>query len=222
MSESKKIVAIGDIHGCHKSMEALWEKLEPYKEYKHVFIGDYIDRGPSSKQVVDFLLEVQRERDCVFIRGNHEQMLLDAIDHQDVKLWLVNGGRSTLESYNSSEKKILIPDEHLYFFRKTLLYYETESYFFTHAGAPPYQTIEESKNDPTMLQYFLWGRDHIGVFNTEWEKTVVFGHTPRSTPIRKDKMIGIDTGCVYNELGYGKLTAVLLPEEKYVQQLSLD
>jgi len=222
MSNTQKIVAIGDIHGCLKSIEALWVKLEPYKDYLHVFVGDYIDRGPSSKQVVDFLLSVQRERECVFIRGNHEQMLLDAVDYNEVKLWLVNGGRSTLESYNSSEEKIKMSDEHLYFYRNTRLYYNSKDYFFTHAGAPPDRTIEESMADPEISDYYLWGRDHIGLFSTLWEKTVVFGHTPRSTPIRKDNMIGIDTGCVYNELGYGKLTAVLLPEEEFIQQISLD
>ncbi|HMB97083.1 MAG TPA: metallophosphoesterase family protein [Balneolaceae bacterium] len=222
MTNPQKIVAIGDIHGCLKSLEAIWKKLEPYKEYKHVFIGDYIDRGPSSKEVVDFLLKVKNERECIFIRGNHEQMLLDAVDRDQIKLWLMNGGRSTLESYNSAEDNIRIPDEHLYFYRNTELFYDTKDYFFAHAGAPPDQKIEDSIEDSEVSDYFLWGRDHIGLFGTVWEKTVVFGHTPRSHPIRKDNMIGIDTGCVYNELGYGKLTAVLLPEEEFIQQLSLD
>lgn len=222
MTNPQKIVAIGDIHGCLKSLEAIWKKLEPYKDYKHVFIGDYIDRGPSSKEVVDFLLSAKNERECIFIRGNHEQMLLDAVDRNEIKLWLVNGGRSTLASYNSGEDKIRIPDDHLYFYRNTELFYDTKDYFFAHAGAPPDQKIEDSIGDAEVSDYFLWGRDHIGLFGTAWEKIVVFGHTPRSHPIRKENMIGIDTGCVYNELGYGKLTAVLLPEEEFIQQLSLD
>jgi len=222
MTGSEKFVAIGDIHGCLKSLKALWKKLEPFKDYKHIFIGDYIDRGPSSKGVVDFLLEAKRERDCVFIRGNHEQMLLDAIDKGEMKLWLINGGKSTLESYNSNEENYYLPDNHLYFYRNTKLYYDTENYFFSHAGAPPELPVAQSIKDSEYSDYFLWGREHLNVFETNWEKTVVFGHTPRSYPIKKEKMIGIDTGCVYNELGYGKLTAVVLPGEEFIQQLSLD
>ena len=93
---------------------------------------------------------------------------------------------------------------------------------FVHAGAPPHQTIKQSKNESQSDHFFLWGREHLNAFETPWEKTVVFGHTPRPFPIQKTNMIGIDTGCVYDELGYGKLTAVILPDAEFVQQESLD
>lgn len=218
---NKSIVAIGDIHGCVRSLEALWKKLEPYKDHIHVFIGDYIDRGPDSKAVVDFLLEVQNERESVFLKGNHELMLLNSLATGNKKNWILNGGQTTLDSYNI-ENVHGLPDNHLDFYLSLKLYYETDDYFFVHAGAPADQTLEESKTDETMNDYFLWGREHLNAFETPWEKTVVFGHTPRAHPIRKQNMIGIDTGCVYNKTGLGKLTAVVLPETKFIQQVSLD
>ncbi len=219
---NNQIVAIGDIHGCVRSLKTMWNILKPYKEATHVFIGDYIDRGPDSSLVVEFLLDVRFDRNCVFLRGNHEQMLLDALNRNEVDNWIYNGGESTLKSYDNPQRLSDLPASHIEFYHETKLYYDTDSYFFVHAGAPPHQTIEQSKNDPKAEHFFLWGREHLNAFETPWEKTVVFGHTPRPYPIRKPKMIGIDTGCVYDELGYGKLTAVVLPETKFIQQTSLD
>lgn len=217
-----KLVAIGDIHGCLKSIEALWNKLEPWSNLPHIFVGDYIDRGPDSKGVVDFLLEIQSERDCIFLRGNHEQMLLDAYEKGDAYNWMMNGGDSTLRSYGDDIRVTEIPGNHIEFYKSTKLFYQTDQYFFVHAGAPPHQSLLKSIEDEGSANFFLWGREHLNVHTTAWEKTVVFGHTPRQAPIKRDKMIGIDTGCVYNRLGYGKLTAVILPETKFIQQKSLD
>lgn len=219
---SKSIIAIGDIHGCANTLKTLWDKLESYKDSLHVFIGDYIDRGPSSKAVVDFLLEARHERNCIFLRGNHEQMLLNALHKHETTNWLINGGNATLKSYNHSRDLSRLPEEHIAFYEETLPYYESEDYFFVHAGIPPHQTIESSKKDPDSGYFFLWGREHLNAFETPWEKTVVFGHTPRPHPIKKANMIGIDTGCVYNKPGYGRLTAVILPETAFIHQLSLD
>jgi len=219
---NEQIIAIGDIHGCLKTVKALWKKLEPHSDHIHLFIGDYIDRGPDSKGVVDFLLKKKNERKCVFLRGNHEQMLLDALEKGDAYNWMLNGGDTTLKSYGDQVRVNEIPQDHIDFYTLTLPYYETDNYFFVHAGAPPHQTLKESKSDPEARKFFLWGREHLNAAETAWEKTVVFGHTPRSSPIKKNKMIGIDTGCVYNRLGYGKLTAVQLPEMKFFQQSSLD
>lgn len=221
MSE-QTFVAIGDIHGCRQSMEALLKKLADYTERTLIFIGDYIDRGADSKAVVDFLLDYRKDVDTIFLRGNHEQMLLDAVDEGDVELWMMNGGRSTLKSYGTDARELNLPDDHLQFYRDTKMYYDTEDYFFVHGGLLPHRTIAESINNDTDDKEFLWERSHLNAFETNWEKTVVFGHTPRPHPIQKDKMIGIDTGCVYGSLGYGKLTAALLPEEEFIQQVCID
>jgi len=219
---TNKIVAIGDIHGCVRSLKTLWNKLKPHRDALHIFIGDYIDRGPNSKGVVDFLLDVRHDRKCIFLRGNHEQMLLDALLKDEKHNWMYNGGDITLKSYNNPRHVSDLPQDHLDFYKETRFYFESDDYFFVHAGAPPHQTLEQSKDDVRSEHFFLWGREHLNAFETPWEKTVVFGHTPRPYPIRKPNMIGIDTGCVYNEIGYGKLTAVVLPQTEFIQQQSLD
>lgn len=218
----QKFIAVGDIHGCLKSMEAILNKLEPYYDRTFVFVGDYIDRGPASRQVVDYLLDFQEEVDCIFLRGNHEQMLLDAFKREELSLWMMNGGRSTLKSYGSSNDTIELPEGHQEFYESTKYYYDTEDYFFVHAGVSPGKTIAQCLEDEKSIHDFLWERSHLNAFETPWEKTVVFGHTPRPRPIQKNHMIGIDTGCVYDRLGYGKLTAVKLPEEEFIQQVCLD
>jgi len=218
---SQQLIAIGDIHGCVESLKALWKKLQSYPDAKIIFIGDYIDRGPDSKGVVDFLIAHQNDRDCIFLRGNHEQMLLDSLDSNRDYNWMMNGGDTTLNSYGVDIASD-IPTDHIEFYKNTKLYFDTDEFFFVHAGVPPHQPIRETLETEEYNDFFLWGREHIDSFETPWEKTVVFGHTPRPYPIQKNKMIGIDTGCVYDKLGYGKLTAVLLPEITFIQQTSLD
>lgn len=221
MSE-QKFIAIGDIHGCSQSIVALLEKLQDHDDRKIIFVGDYIDRGPDSKKVVDHLLEFKQDHDCVFLRGNHEQMLLDAYEHNNLDLWLMNGGKSTLESYGATYDNLTLPEGHIDFYHSTKMYYDTDDFFFVHAGLSPAKTIADAVEDEAEVKEFLWERSHLNAFETAWEKTVVFGHTPRPHPIRKDKMIGIDTGCVYDSVGYGKLTAVLLPEVEFIQQKCID
>ena len=218
----RKYIAIGDIHGCFHSMEALLGKLEPYYDRQFVFVGDYIDRGPKSKQVVDYLLDFKEKVDCVFLRGNHEQMLLDAVHNGNKSMWMMNGGKATLNSYNPDGDTVSLPEDHMSFFENTPLYYDTDEFFFVHAGLSPGKTIAQSIEDENEVNEFLWERSHLNAFETPWEKKVVFGHTPRPKPIQKDKMIGIDTGCVFDRVGYGKLTAVKLPEEEFIQQTTLD
>jgi serine/threonine protein phosphatase 1 len=222
VTNSENIIAIGDIHGCCRSIEALLEKMSIYEDSQLVFIGDYIDRGPCSREVVDLMLELNEQRNCIFLRGNHEQMLLDALERGRLNLWLHNGGETTLRSYGTDPGEMEFPEEHIEFFRSTRLYYETPNYLFVHAGIPAHQTIKQSLEDPESYHEFLWTRDHINLIETPWEKKVIFGHTPRTIPIERPNMIGIDTGCVYSSFGYGKLTALLLPEEKFIYQFSLD
>lgn len=218
-----RFVAIGDIHGCARSVESLLEKLTPdYGKLEFVFVGDYIDRGPDSKGVVDLLVNFRQDYNCRFLRGNHEQMLLDAYDKDMLDLWLMNGGKTTLESYGAKYNELHRLEGHMDFYRETEFYYDTDDYFFVHAGIPPHMTIAQCLEDDETVHEFLWERNHLNAFETPWEKTVVFGHTPRPHPIRKDKMLGIDTGCVYESLGYGKLTAVVLPETEFIQQICLD
>lgn len=219
---SQDFVAIGDIHGCSKTLNALLDSLKPYSNRKFIFLGDYVDRGPSSADVVNSLISFSANNSCIFLRGNHEQMLLDVQNGSSIEQWSRNGGKSTIQSYMNENKKFELPYQHFHFYRNTKLFYETEKYVFVHAGLDPEYSVAKNLEDESMHEDFMWQRDHLHEQNF-WDKTVVFGHTPISTPLVKNNMIGIDTGCVFKNLhGLGKLTAVLLPEVEFIQQNCID
>ncbi|HKJ34820.1 MAG TPA: metallophosphoesterase family protein [Balneolales bacterium] len=219
----KKFIAIGDIHGCADTLETMLESIDEYTNRIYVFLGDYIDRGPDSRRVIDLLLDFEQSHQCVWLRGNHEQMLLEAMESDDYSLWLYNGGEATIRSYIKEFGSFQIPDIHETFYKDTTLYFDTSQYFFVHAGLNPNRTIKDSLKHDRYTKEFLWDRSHLQTNDNVWEKTVVFGHTPMMEPLLTKNMIGIDTGCVYGESrGMGKLTAVLLPEIKFIQKNCTD
>lgn len=210
------LIAIGDIHGCAETLDVLLEALAPNGEDHLVFVGDYIDRGPNSKAVIDRLLELRETHQCTFLRGNHEALMLGYLDRGEYELWRVNGGIATLSSYLTEERSIRIPRAHIDFIRETQLYLETDEFFFVHAGLKPEESIAAN-----LKQYdedvFLWERSHLATLELAWEKTVVCGHTPQPEPTDTEQLINIDTGCVYHmHPSLGRLTAVRLPEREYV------
>ena len=210
------LYAIGDIHGCRRTLEALLEEIGPTVDDHLVFIGDYVDRGPDSKGVIDVLLDLRQDCRCTFLRGNHEAMMLDFIDHNDLDLWHINGGDATLESYRV-DGQVHIPDEHIAFVRDTVSYHDEPDFFFVHAGLKPSLTIMENLARFSS-DIFLWERSHLSSSEYVWERPVVCGHTPQRDPIDKPKLICIDTGCVYIQYpGYGTLTAVRLPEREMIR-----
>jgi serine/threonine protein phosphatase 1 len=211
------LIAIGDIHGCAGTLDVLLDRIDPSSDDHLLFIGDYIDRGPDSKGVIDRLLELQDEVECTFLRGNHESLMLGYLDAGAFNLWRVNGGVSTLQSYiENGFSEIDIPEDHAEFVRNTKLYYETDDYFFVHAGLRPDLSVQENLEQEDE-EVYLWERSHLEADELAWEKTVVCGHTPQPDPIDEDKLILIDTGCVYHtEPGMGRLTAVRLPEREFI------
>ena len=212
------LIAIGDIHGCAATLNVLLDALELEPDDHLVFVGDYIDRGPDSKSVIDRLLDLREEYECTFLRGNHESLLLGYLDAGAFNLWRVNGGIATLQSYvEDGMADIEIPEPHAEFTRETKMYYETDDFFFVHAGLKADLTIEESL-EQCDEEVFLWERSHLDADEFAWEKPVVCGHTPRPEPINRDKLLMIDTGCVYHmQPGMGTLTAVRLPEREFVE-----
>lgn len=210
------LIAIGDIHGCLNTFERLWAQLAPAADDRIVFVGDYIDRGPRSSGVIDRMMELREMHDCVFLRGNHERFMLDYLDRGALTLWSQNGGLAALRSYGGNHTGADIPSEHAAFVRETRLYYETDDFFFVHAGLKPHLSIEENKrrfDEDT----FLWERSHMKASRLVWEKPVVCGHTPQPRPVNRDRLIAIDTGCIYHmHPGLGRLTAVYLPEREFV------
>ena len=195
---------VGDIHACLKPLQRLLAKIDPEPDEEVVFIGDYIDRGPHAREVVDYLLSLPFR--SVFLMGNHEQMLLDFLAGQNEELFLLNGGSATMRSYGGDSDNI--PAAHLHFFRKLLPTYETPDYLFVHAGIRPMVPLEQQ--DPKDL---IWIRQEFYQFVGKFPKPVVFGHTPLKQVMLADDRIGVDTGCVYG----GKLTCVKLPQREVIQ-----
>jgi serine/threonine protein phosphatase 1 len=210
------LIAVGDIHGCAKTLDLLLDELDPSPDDHLLFVGDYIDRGPDSKGVIDRLLELREEVDCTFLRGNHESLMLGYLDSGAFNLWRVNGGIATLQSYMQNAQDFDIPETHAEFVRNTKMYHETDDFVFVHAGLKADRTVQENLEDGDE-ETFLWERGHLQANDFAWEKTVVCGHTPQAEPIDQEKLILIDTGaCYHMQPGMGRLTAVRLPEREFV------
>ena len=169
-----------------------------------VFVGDYIDRGPRSREVVDYLL--RRPYRCVFLMGNHERMLLNFLGGEDEDLYLHNGGQEALRSYGGDPEDI--PASHLSFFQTLRPTYETPDYLFVHAGIRPMIPLAEQS-----IHDLIWIRHEFIRFIGTYPKPVIFGHTPLRQVLMVEDRIGIDTGCVYG----GKLTCLKLPQREIIQ-----
>ena len=207
----QKIFVVGDIHGCYDKLCALMDKI-PLNEARDqlIFIGDYIDRGPSSFDVVNYMIEIKKRiPGTVFIKGNHEDMLQNYLDGSDRFTYQLNGGQKTLDEYlNRSDNKdaFPIPSGHLEFFNSLELYYQTDDYIFVHAGLR-----EKVRLESQAQMDLLWIRDEFIYSNFDFGKRVVFGHTPFKEPLLQPNKIGIDTGAVYGNL----LTCLQLPEMEF-------
>jgi len=207
-----KTCIIGDIHGCHGPLSALLELVDD-QECRLVFLGDYIDRGPDSRRVLETLIQLKSRRpDTVFLRGNHEFMLLLAMDDGPLSLFLDAGGRQTLASYGLSpdadDPLAELPREHLRFLADLPLLHEDEHGIYVHAGIDPRRHLSMQGPD-----WCLWARDRFIRARLDLDRPVVFGHTPFAQPLVQDDKIGIDTGAVYG----GHLTGLLLPDRIFFQ-----
>lgn len=187
-----RLLAIGDIHGCRGLLQQMIEQVAPGAEDRVVFLGDYIDRGPDSRGVIDYLLDFRKQwPQTVFLKGNHEAMLLDFLAGHERLRYLLNGGENTLNGYRE-KGKLAIPQSHLQFFRDLRLYFATEHHLFVHAGLRPgVSPHNQSEKD------LLWIREDFLKSDYRWGKTIVFGHTPMRKPYLKPERIGLDTGAAY-------------------------
>jgi serine/threonine protein phosphatase 1 len=207
-STSGRLFAIGDIHGCVDELTAVLTAIAPARGDTVVFVGDYIDRGPAACEVVNLLLELrQGHADYVFLKGNHEDMMLSflGLPGHYGESFLLNGGAPTLESYGVSEAAAInaierIPPGHIDFLRTLATSYLHPPYLFVHAGISPLRQLEEQS-----VEDMLWIRQEF-IFNPhQLDATVVFGHTPmRAVMVDLPYKLGIDTGLVYG----GKLTCI--------------
>jgi len=210
-----RLIAIGDIHGELDQLNRLINSIAPTDSDRFVFLGDYIDRGKNSKGVIDRLINFQAEfPDTIFIRGNHDQMLLDALieagvmagqqlrdqssayrarsSESDIEIFLFNGGKETLRSYRIAHFTDF-PPEHIAFLQSTRLWWRFEQYVFVHAGIE--QGIPLEMQDPFVL---MWER--LSPPGQDGEIHVV-GHHPTTDgePYFEPGRYNLDTGAVYGK-----------------------
>jgi serine/threonine protein phosphatase 1 len=209
-----RYLAIGDIHGCFQALRTLEALLELKPDDVLITLGDYIDRGPDSSAVLDWLLHQSKQRKLIALRGNHEVMMLEArADKEAMRDWLANGGDTTLASYShvgDAGQLVDVPDVHWTFLEYgTRPYFETETHFFVHANAYPDLHL---KDQPEFMLYWeplYQSRPH------ESGKTMICGHTAQKSGVPKNlgHAICIDTW-VY---GAGWLTALDVATGDYWQ-----
>ena len=198
---SGRLIAIGDIHGCLAALESLLAAINPQPDDTIVALGDYVDRGPDSKGVIDCLIDLRNRCNLVAIHGNHEEMMLQVIrDRQPPYHWLQYGGVDTLDSYGFCGDMSVIPANHMEFFADMQNYYETETHFFVHANYDPDVPLEKQNK-----HYLRWLKlsDETPLPHQNGKRAVV-GHTPDDEIFDIGHLICIDTHCY----GGGWLTAL--------------
>ena len=223
------LYAVGDIHGESEMLSELLGKLPLTAGDRVIFVGDYVDRGPDSKGVVEKLIAFSREHACEFLLGNHESMFLDFLgwqgsDYFGGDAFLMNGGDRTLASYDyfrqigPGKPEFALPRGHEEFFRRLKLYHREGDYLFLHAGIGR-DLLAETDVDWALkrahTEDLLWDRGSADLPHA-LGVTIVYGHTPGADfQVRWNPpfSIGIDTGAVYG----GRLTAIRLPDETVFQ-----
>ena len=233
ISKNTRIYAIGDVHGCLRELNKLWKKIQhdledrPIAKHKVIFVGDYVDRGPECKAVIEKMISWQEAGEPItFIRGNHDYNFLrviNGIDERGLSGFIRYGGLATLESYGLSEKTVnkmlgenpgreerdklskwakkAVGKSHIKFFENLVPWKAVGDFFFCHAGVQPERKL--SDQDEYDL---IWMREPFLSWNKPLQKVVVHGHTYRDEPETEKHRINLDTGCVYG----GKLTALVL------------
>jgi serine/threonine protein phosphatase 1 len=208
----ERLFAISDIHGCFKPFhELIINTIKLTRSDNLILLGDYIDRGDQSKEVIDFIIYLREKGfNITALVGNHEAMLINSYyDNGMLPLWLMNGGMSTILSFGLNDIREI--DDHYLEFFKSLEYYKiVQNFVFVHAG------FDDTATDPfSDKQSMLW-ECRLSYNNPSLsEKTVIHGHRPKQISYIKkliaarSKVIPVDTGCVYGkESGYGLLSAL--------------
>lgn len=194
-----KTYAVGDVHGCFEQLQRLLELCEKdaaSDKASFIFLGDYIDRGPDSRGVIDFLIGLQKwsPDTIVCLRGNHEDLLLAALEGADAELhWLANGADATLHSYRASCAAEL-PTTHIEWIRSLPLSHDDGQRFFVHAGVHPDRALNHQRS-----RDLLWIREPFLSSCKDFGRFIVHGHTPVKSgrPDLHPNRLNLDTGAVY-------------------------
>ncbi|GAB4523797.1 MAG: metallophosphoesterase family protein [Pleurocapsa sp.] len=220
MTEHRRII-IGDVHGHYDTLIALLDSISPNGDDEIYFLGDLIDRGPKSAQVVDFIMRNQYQ--C--LRGNHEEMLLDVVGNGQVSVelyqgWLYSGGHATVASYDSK-----IPQEHIDWMKSLPLYLDLGDIWLVHAGIDPNIPLENQSSDQ-----FCWIREDFHSVQKPYfkDKLIITGHTITFTlpGIEPGQIaagpgwLDIETGAYHHNSGW--MTALDVTQGKVFQVNSHD
>jgi serine/threonine protein phosphatase 1 len=227
--EGVRVYAVGDIHGRADLLEGLLSRIDAHAatctgKAVRVFLGDYIDRGPNSREVLDLLI-ARRTSDSttVFLKGNHEACLLEFLQNPSMlNEWRSCGGLETLVSYGlrpsikpaeqeqlelARELEVALPKSHREFLGSLALSFTCGEFFFVHAGVKPGLPLGmQTEND------LLWIRDEFLMHEGPFGKTIVHGHTPVAEPDFRANRINIDTGAYAT----GRLTCVAIERDTVV------
>lgn len=191
---SGRLIAIGDIHGCVHALEVLLETIRPAPEDQLVLLGDLIDQGRDSCQVLNLVEQLQRECQVVIIEGNHEEMLRAARSSEKaLRYWENCGGVTTLNSYQFGGTLGAIPERHWQLLAQCVPYYETPDFIFTHANYLPDVPMDEQPEH--QLRWALFDSNEARPHYSG--KAVIVGHTeqPNSEVLDLEFAACIDTAC---------------------------
>lgn len=221
LPEGLRVYAIGDVHGCLDQLRAVHSDIvedlarRPVEDWRIVHVGDYVDRGPNSRGVLDLLAERSADPRVVCLLGNHDQALIDALASRIDRFptWTIHGGGQTLAEYGLREMgtedpatlgsalRRAVPETHQKFLIALPLTARYGDYFFVHAGVDPDRPLDGQ--EPRDL---IWIRDRFLDSRREFEAVIVHGHTPvHGVEVRRNR-IGIDTGAVFGR----ELTCLVL------------
>jgi serine/threonine protein phosphatase 1 len=197
-----RTLAIGDIHGCLAALDLLLARVEVRPDDRLIALGDYVDRGPDSRGVLDRVIKLHETGQLIALRGNHDAMMLDARKAYGRGMWLAVGGRETLQSYGVAFPEAFnitdVPDRHWRFLEDDLRdWYEIDTHFFVHAGVYYDIPLDEQPED-----VLLWEKLHEPLPHVSG-KVMVCGHTKQKSgvPLNLGHAVCIDTG-VYEPDGW--------------------
>ncbi|QDU78205.1 Serine/threonine-protein phosphatase 1 [Bremerella volcania] len=190
-----RTLAIGDVHGCLIALKCLLDEVGLRPDDRIVFLGDYVDRGPNSRGVIQYILELRDQYDVVCLRGNHEIMMLTARDDsRTFNSWLGYGGEETLESYapDTGEQSDLehVSEQHWLFLESVCQpYFEDDSHIFVHGNVRPDLPLNEQDNATLYWDKFINRGPHFS------GKKVICGHTSQKSgwPLDVGHSVVIDT-----------------------------
>ena len=226
LPEGVRIYVVADIHGRADLLDRVAAKIDkhlsanPGPQPLEVFLGDYIDRGPHSKAVIERLVQRSRLHTMIFLKGNHENYVCEFLKRPSVLAnWCQNGGLETLLSYGlrpsmspsdaqqtnlATAFASLLPETHKQFFAQLKTSFSCGGYFFAHAGVNPAFSLAQQREED-----LLWIRDTFLYCESDFGQIVVHGHTPVAEPDIRTNRINIDTGAYAT----GRLTCLVLERD---------